>query len=77
MQPVTGAEAQVVLDAVAKGEAIPPGYAFDGATVYLVEAADEERIAAGGPVEPPPNPSDLNAGATPAGTATTTTTAKP
>jgi hypothetical protein len=65
MQPVEGAEAQTVLDAVAAGEAIPAGYAFDGVTVYATDAEDEERIEAGGPVEEPVDPSVLNPGTVP------------
>jgi len=53
MKPVEGTEAQAVLDAVAAGDPIPHGYAFDGATVYATDATDEQRIAAGGTVMPP------------------------
>jgi hypothetical protein len=53
MKPVEGAEAQAVLDAVAAGAAIPTGKAFDGITVYALDAEDEQRIEDGGPVMPP------------------------
>jgi hypothetical protein len=53
MKPVEGEEAQAVWDAVAVGDPIPYGYAYNGTTVYLLEEEDHERIDAGGNVEPP------------------------
>lgn len=73
MKPVEGAEAQAVLDAVAVGNAIPSGYALKDGAVYALEPEDEERIAAGGPIDPPPDASAINPGETP----TTTTTSAP
>lgn len=74
MKPVEGAEAQAVLDAVAAGEAIPAGYAYDGATVYAIDDADEQRIGDGGPVMPPDYEQPPAVGG---GTTTTTTTPPP
>jgi hypothetical protein len=75
MKPVEGSEAQAVLDAAAKGDPIPAGYAFDGTTVYQTDAADAARIAAGGPVVPPPDAGAINPGETAA--PATQKTAKP
>jgi hypothetical protein len=71
MKPASAKDAQAVLEAVAAGDPVPAGYAFDGSTVYALEAADEERIDDGGTVAPPDEP------AGPATTTTTTTTKAP
>ena len=66
-------DTQLVLDAVAVGDPIPAGFAFDGTNVAELEAADEERIEDGGPVMPP----DAEEPPTVDGTTTTTTTPAP
>ena len=60
MKEASPDDAKAVTDAVAAGEPIPSGFAFDGTTAFALDAEDEDRIADGGPVEEPEDPAALN-----------------